>query len=372
MRFRRLTPCRTDVLIFDSLGVEYLKEAVPQDASYSVLDLREGVPIVFSLRFLIAWLAISRESRLGLRSSYFIALIDAYQPKAVLSFVDTHSALGRYQRYRPEIPTISVQNALRYPHEMFTEAMPTYYALGRTAKKFLDQEKITYKHCLAAGSLPLGIFLSKNRIKKEADKITFISSYRVAFEEISPEEKNGGYVCALARTHKQAFLHALRYSEERKFRLTVIAKGKVRYEGEHFLEEKQYFDGLSLGRPYTLSSTVKDTYNSYHHALAAQLVIAVDSTLAYEAFSAGARVLFCWGADYDLLNYSRFFLEALPDAILLKSSDYHEFVCKVDSLLNMSDESYDALTKGCRSEYVTYDANCPVHERIKQEVSKEL
>ena len=154
--------------------------------------------------------------------------------------------------------------------------------------------------------------------------------------------------------------------------LTVIAKGKVRYEGEHFAEEKAYFERLAGEKKFTLSSTVKDTFTSYHHALTAEFVIGLDSTLLYEAFSVGARVLFCWGADQYLLENSRSLTEHLPKPVLLEGSKYAEFFKKVNFARDLSDQAYKSMIARGQSEYVNSAQRYPVHEQLKREINAHL
>jgi len=362
-----------DALIFDSLGVEYLKEGIPHGVRYTVLSSRDQFPIMLSPRFLWRWKKVFGETRLGFMRSYIISLIDIHQPKVVLSFSDTNSILGFYQTYRNNVLVISVQNAMRFPYEFIPVLRaPHYFALGKTARKSFDEYRIPYKRCEASGSLPLSIFCSRSSITRCPGKLVFVSNYRIRFDQSHQNNKADEYLNAQARGHSLAFKHALRYAEEFNRELTVIAKGKVRYDGEHFAEEKAYFDRLAGDSVFTLSSTVKDTLSSYHHALTAEFIIGLDSTLLYEAFSVGARVLFCWGADRYLLKKAEILTEHLPEAVLLKGGGYDEFSKKINFLRGLTDEEYNGLIEDARSEYVSSTEYFPVHEKLKHEITAHL
>ncbi len=372
-RLKWCKPFRVDVLIFDSLGVRYLKAGLPKQVLFTVLSFRDQVPVYFSLQLLVTWVKVARKYKLGVSQAYTLALIDSFHPKVVLSFADLHSALGFYQLYRRDALVIAIQNAIRYPEEFSPLVRaPHYFAIGNTAKRSFDVQGIPFQTCIPAGSLALGIYCSRNTVTRKQGKLVFISSYRVVFERPSVKGESEPYTQAQARAHEIAFNHTLRYAEESDSALTVIAKGKVRYAGEHFAEEKSYFDRLANGREYTLSSTVKDTYNSYQQALTAEFIFSLDSTLAYEGFSVGARILFCWGVDGYLSRRYEDFARYLPRAALLDSADYDEFSTKVNFLRGLNNESYDELTKGCRSEYVACLDEYPVHERIKREITTRL
>ena len=363
----------TPVLVFDSLGIDYLKESIPGGVRYEVLSFRDQFPVTVRPNVLWRWIKAFIGLKVGISQAYMIALIDSYQPKVVLSFADQNQLLGLYQRYRDEVLVISVQNAVRHPHEFLHLAeAPHYFALGSDARRSFDRYQIPYKQCFASGSLPLGIFCSRNSINKCPGKLVFVSSYRVGYGHTNVDQTVDQYISAHARAHSLVFKYALRYAKQINRVLTVIAKGKVRYEGEHFAEEKAYFERLACENEFTLSSTVKDTFNSYHQVLTAEFVIGLDSTLLYEAFSVGARVLFCWGADQYLLENAGNLMEHLPSPVLLESSNYSEFFEKVNFASGLSDQAYKSMIARGQFEYVNSSQNYPVHEKLKHEINAHL
>ncbi len=375
---RKLTWIRirsVPVLVFDSLGVDYLKESIPSGVGYVVLTFRDQFQIAVSPVLLWLWMRAVIRLGVGFRQAYMIAMVDSHRPKVILSFADGSEFLGLYQNYRDEVLVISIQNAVRHPHEFRRlRRAPNYFALGKDALRSFHQYQIPYKRCVSSGSLPLGIFCSKNPIIKDAGKLVFVSSYRLSFDhqEREREREENMYTKAQATVHSLIFRHALRYAVDSEMELVVLAKGKVRFEGEHFHEEREYFNQLSGGKSFTLSSTVKDTLGSYRQALTAEFIIGLDSTLLYEVFSVGAKVLFCWGADEYLLNRAQSLTEHLPTQVLLEDNDYDAFADKVDFLRNLSDPSYSRMIAQAQSEYVDTKQDRPLHETLKQEIQDHL
>ena len=373
---RKLTWIRirsVPVLVFDSLGVDYLKESIPSGVGYVVLTFRDQFPIAVSPGLLWLWMRAVIRLGVGFRQAYMIAMVDSHRPKVILSFADGSEFLGLYQNYRDEVLVISIQNAVRHPHEFRRlRRAPNYIALGKDALRSFHQYQIPYKRCVSSGSLPLGIFCSKNPIVKDAGKLVFVSSYRLSFDHLEGEPGENMYTKAQARAHSRIFRHALRYAVDSEMELVVLAKGKVRFEGEHFHEEREYFNQLSGGKSFTLSSTVKDTLGSYRQALTAEFIIGLDSTLLYEVFSVGAKVLFCWGADEYLLNHAQSLTEHLPTQVLLEDNNYDAFAEKVDFLRNLSEQSYSSIIAKARSEYVDTKQDRPLHETLKQEIQDHL
>ena len=155
IRVRILRPAPIDVLIFDDLGLPFLKKSLPDGSDYITLDLRNKLPIVLSLKFCVRWFKLLAKSEFGVRQSYIVALIDEYKPKVVLSFADSNSVLGRYQGCRPDVLVLSIQNALRYPNEVSDIGLvPNYFCRGASTRNSFVNGGVPSKSIVSVGSLP--------------------------------------------------------------------------------------------------------------------------------------------------------------------------------------------------------------------------
>lgn len=361
---------KVDVLIYDNLGVNFLRRSIPNNITNSVIDLRDEVPVVLSWKFFLDWIIQLKKTRLRIAESYFTALIDQYQPRIVISFSDRSSFLGKYAKERPNIYVVAVQNALRYPNVLGkVHQLPVYYSLGRATIEAITMLDIPCQKFISSGSFPLGIYLFDNPTTRLSRTIVFVSSYRVGFDQ---SNHTGPYELALAQAHKTVFLHLLRYSKDLDIDVTVVMKGKVRYEGEHFDEEKAYFHNLAQGYPINCSSAVKDSLKSYEVVLSAEIVVAIDSTLAYEALSVGKKILLGWGIEQSLLEKSHYFLKILPKEITLFSQDYNYFQEKMNNLRLLKADKYERAIKTCRSQFVSQDLRCPPHVRLLKEIQEKM
>ena len=371
LRIRLLKPSPTQVLVYDSLGLEFLQETITNEFSVKYLILQKSLPVVLRWSFFNDFLLNLVNCRFSLRLAYIISLIDQFRPQIVLTFADTSPVPGEYSSKRPETLVLSVQNALRdTPSLSNIRKAPVYYCFGQSTKQLFDTKNIPYQRMVIAGSLALGLFLSQKRIVRPSNDLVFVSSYRVVFEDF--ESSPTLYTRCQAKAHECIFRNLLRYSREHNLRLTVIAKAKVRKEGEHFTEEKSYFERLACGQPFDLSSTVKNTYNSYEVALSAEILVSLDSTLAYEMLSLGKKVLVGLGISETLSKERDFDLEYLPDEVLLSSKGYDHFKSKMNELNRLTDEVYQASIAECRSKYVSQNPDYPPHERIKDEFKRHL
>ena len=154
----------------------------------------------------------------------------------------------------------------------------------------------------------------------------------------------------------------------------MLAKGKVLNEGEHFAEEEEFYRKLANGADYTLVSSVKDTFMSYRTVLNANLVISIDSTLAYEMLSVGRKIIFGWVSNTclksheDAVRYTQY----LPESLVLNNEKYDEFYQKVSALINLPPEDYDVIIKQHKSKCVNQDINNPPHLVIEREIKRHI
>ncbi len=369
-KFRRLIPKATDVLIYDSLGIDYLRRAIPDGVSFDQLNFRDEIPITINLRFFVQLFCEVVRSKFDIRQSYMVSFIDQYQPKVVISFSDRNTLLGVYAENHPNVLVLVLQNGLRYPEKIALLAkMPVYYSLGNASTEVFKKLKIPCQRVVSAGSLPLGIYLSDHPEIVKSNTLVFVSSYRYEFESLDNKQT---YIGDLAWAHRCIFLHLLEYSKETGITLTVLAKGKVRCEGEHYAEEQEYFTKLAQGHKFRLLSTVKDTFNSYKVVLTADTVVAIDSTIGYEALSVGCKVLVCWGMQKRLRQRSHYFINDLVKEISLDSSDYTSFRDKLNALRKISDNDYKCLIRNCRRWFVSQDRSYPPHIRLQKEIIKRV
>ena len=247
--------------------------------------------------------------------------------------------------------------------------MPVYYSLGNATAAVLKKLNIPCQRVVSAGSLPLGIYLSDNPEIVKSNTLVFVSTYRYEFESMDNQQT---YIGDLARAHRCVFSHLVEYSKETGIELTVLAKGKVRCEGEHYAEEQKYFTQLAKGHKFRLLSSVKNSFNSYKVVLTADTVVTLDSTIAYEALSVGCKVLVCWGIHEQLRKRAHYFINDLAKEIALVNNDYASFRDKLNTLRKLSNDDYRSLIQNCRRFFVSQDRSYPPHIRLQKEITKRI
>jgi len=370
-KIRLLSPRTTQVLIFGELGASFLRKAVPKQYTTEVLPIRDGLPVVIRGSFLIRCLINCVRHKLSFRQAYFSALIDEFKPSAIVTFVDNNSILGVYGNLHSDVLVISIQNALRSAASIKNQVgrAPLYFSLGDITKELFYETKSSYRRIESVGSLLLGLYLAENDVRQDAYDLVFISGYRESWANDNYE-----YCKSLMDANRSIFTHLLRYGKDHCRKIAVLAKGKVAKEGEHYAEEREFYQGLALGSEFTLVSTVKDTFKSYRTTLNANLVITIDSTLAYEVLSIGRKTLFGWVSNADLKSHKEAvrYTKYLPESLVLYDDSYEEFEEKVTALIDLRPEDYQTVIEGYKSKCVNQDTNGAPHLLVEREIRRHI
>ena len=371
IQFRFLWPRPTQVLIYDELGEDILRKTIPSSYSIELLRVRDELPITIRFSFLKRYLINYFCQKLSPRQAYFSALIDEFKPHAVITFVDNNPVLGAYAELRSDVLVISIQNALRTEVTIKQQVgrAPLYFSLGEITKEIFEETNVRYKRIEPVGSMLLGLYLAEKVFDEEEYDLVFVSSYRATWDV-----QNNDYHRALSDAHQTIFNHLLRFAKAHSKRIVVLAKGKVANEGEHYAEEREFYQELALGSEFTLVSTVKDTFKSYRTALNANLVIAIDSTLAYEVLSVGRKTLFGWVSNTDLESHKEAvrYTKYLPESLVLNNDSYEEFQEKVTALIDLRPEDYESVIEEYKSKCVNQDINNPPHMVIEREIRRHI
>ena len=375
IQIRFLWPRPTQVLIYDELGEDILRKTVPSTYSIELLRVRYELPITIRFSFLKRYLINYFCQKLSPRQAYFSALIDEFKPHAVITFVDNNPVLGAYAELRSDVLVISIQNALRGAASIKNQVgrAPLYFSLGEITKEIFEETNVRYKRIESGGSMLLGLYLAEKVFDEEEYDLVFVSSYRATWDV-----QNNDYHRALSDAHQTIFNHLLRFAKAHSKRIVVLAKGKVAKEGEHVVEEKEFYHQLAKGAEFTIVSTVKgtvkDTFKSYRTTLNANLVITINSTLAYEVLSVGRKTLFGWVSNTDLESHKEAvrYTKYLPESLVLNNDSYEEFQEKVTALIDLRPEDYESVIEEYKSKCVNQDINNPPHMVIEREIRKHI
>ena len=265
-----------------------------------------------------------------------------------------------------------MQNALRdtigsIPHRTH---LPTYLSLGHVESEIFKAIGVSYRDFVPIGSVKLGLALAHhNPISHHVSDLCFISHYRP--EMLSDEPSN--LFRQIETSHRSLFKNVISYASSRN--LTVVVLSKTR-EATLQKAEYEYFLCLAEQTPFKFIRGDKNTgeFATYHAALSSNLVIHPASTLGFEMFTAGKKVLFgasqkdCllrqWGIDH--------YFDTLPAFVKLTSTSQKEFDDSCDSIRRMPTSDYQDITKECARKIIALSEHEYPHEVVRRMLTKFL
>jgi surface carbohydrate biosynthesis protein len=370
-----VAPFSCDVLVYDTLGSSWLHHCIPEQATQQVLDVRHQRPLFltqsFFFRLMQNYIHYSGVYPYRRYLSYVSTLFDHIRPRVVLTFADNNVVLGHYAMRNPSALVVSIQNAIRGTVGSIppNTLLPVYFSLGNAERKVFNKINITHMEYIPVGSVKLGLFLEQHYKPEQRWDLSFCSHYR-------PElvAKGASRLFQLIE-NAQRHLFRLTCQYARNSNLSVAVLSKTRERNLQRLEH-EYFRNLSGGYPFSfiLGDKLEDEFATYQGAFSSNLIINLCSTLGYEAFGAGRKVLFGSGYRKDLLyNWgAEYYYDELPSFICLQNDSFSEFRLKAERLLHMDTSTYKKNTQQAAEYYLAMPNDAYPHEIIRQRLTEQL
>ena len=354
LNFNRISSKRSDVLIIDKSGSEHISKCIPSNLSINILNVREGIPFIAKLSFLLFLFKRIFQFQLTYRT-LITAIVDAIDPRVIISFIDTDIVMGQLDLTFPEKLVISVQNGSRM-HMGGTNnnyfLLPHYFAFGEYEKDLIKKLNVKYKTFHSVGSLKLGLFLKKCTDTTN-NGICFISEYENPKDQFNIERVS---------RHRQVFSNLIAWNNVNIHQIKVAMRSNR--TNEIFYDETKFFN--DIGHAELIERT---DFSSYQTGYDSSIIISTLSTLGYELFCTGKKVLFCGlTASNDGFSEKQginYLMHKLPHIVLLSGLTQLEFSDKITSLVNMNHEEYLSQTQDARGYYMKHNNIYP-HEAISK------
>ncbi len=359
---------KTDVLIVDKYGYDWIRECLPPQANHIMIPYGSIILVAKLKYFLSIVLCILKSEKY---SSFCAALAKTLGAKVVISFNDNNAFLGILQDKFPDKLVIAVQNGARSVHDRCTGswganvAIPHYYGFGDYEKDLMNEKKLRICEYVKAGSLKLGLALSNQNINNEiVYDVCFISQFRHKKRLECQKAAE-----PMLKTQKLLFNIIHNICSANNYSLVVAMTTDI--HDEDYERELDYY------RPEGEYSNIKFVandrmdYTSYNTGFASRLVTSLWSTLSFELFGAGQRLLFSGLLhQLDKLYYKKL-LENMPSDVLLYEMDEKHIHEKIEALLNMTDNEYLEKAAFARDYYMRCERPYP-HEMIKKRIAGHL
>jgi surface carbohydrate biosynthesis protein len=365
--FQKLDQSNPDVIIIDTNGLEFTKKCIPREMTYSSIDIRSKIPFILSLNFFFR-LTLNLFKYKFKPVSLIYSIIETLKPNAIISLLDTSRLIGQLSLKFPELLVISIQNGVRtLPIDFNCEKgkfhLPIYFSFGEYEKDFIAYRNVPYIEVNEVGSLKLSLFLQKSANKINDNSICFISQY-ISKLTTSKDKIGRDFISRLEEIYKNLLI----CSNPKKIN---VAMRFNRMDAE-YNNERTFF--LNLSKNSNLIENDRSNFSSYKLAFSSSVIVAMDSTLAFEMFGSGKRVLFCDFAKHQKYMNRKgveFLFSKLPKELVLESFDIDEMQSKINALISMSEISYNRLTKISRNYYLK-KTNIPTNEIISTYLKKNI
>ena len=374
---------KVEVVIFDERGSEWLKKCVPQNVKTLVLASeipRGSLGHPSLLLGLLKWLFSGNFEKLGvrgrLRAAYFIALLEKISPTIVISNNDGSEIIRAIALNHHTIFVAVIQLALR---ERFRNSkittLPTYFSFGRAEEKIFSSSQLKCHDIRPVGSLRNSIYLATNQAQKNdqevSPRLVFISQWKRGLCE-NPESN---LFKAWNEGHRKTFQSVHRYAKENSIKLDVVLRNTFDHV-DNMEQQRKYFFEAAQTTEINFFSSKNDELASYRPTYEGDIIVHFLSTLGFEVFGYGKKVLCCIGLgggkpfieEYGVQEL----IEELPSEVLLSENKEDLVNDMINRLIDMPNLTYETLTKNARNYYMSVEENQKTHERIQFDLSKIL
>ena len=280
--------------------------------------------------------------------------------------------MGRLHEEFPNKLTISVQNGFRsgpkYSGSYGKSPVSLFYGFGEHDGKRQKSMGIEHEEYVSSGSLVYGLY-KKNQINQNVK-----NKYDVCFlSQLSYPTFDNPHFTKIANLSDNMFLDLVNACKELNLSLAVA----MRYEEQnpHYALE---FNQLSAIDTEGIAKLIPNNFaisEGYNVSFQSNILISIYSTLGYEMFGAGKKVLF--GASIDNFAFAHVMdsldnFNQLPSMNLLDSHGVDALRSKLSFLIDMDHREYLNQTAYARKYYMNHFETIATHELIKNKMAEFL
>jgi surface carbohydrate biosynthesis protein len=372
-----------DVVLFDERGSEWLAQCIPRDAKTLVVPTKISVRDLYRLPFLLSvlkWVFFGRYGKLGIQGrlvcAYFLALIEKINPIVVISNNDGSEIIRAIGLNHKKIFVAVVQLALRERYQNVKIAtLPTYFSFGKAQEKLFSASGITCDDVRPVGSLRNSIYRNNSQIHpvetEENPSLVFISQWKRGLC-LNPTTS---LFRAWNEGHRKTFQAIYRYANIHSIKLNVILRNTFDH-ADNMEQQQKYFIEAVRSSEINFLSSKNNELASYPPAYSGEIAVHFLSTLGFEVFGHGRKVLCCIGLGGGQEFIEKFgiqeLIEELPQEVVLLENDENRVGQMISDLRSLPLENYETLTRKARNYYMSVEEVEKTHERIQQDISNTL
>ena len=290
--------------------------------------------------------------------------VQQLKPDVVLTFVDNDYDFQWLSRCC-SAKFIAVQNGVRapydvskwlpdFPHPAARISMPELVCFGAYEQDLYSRFGHAIDRYHRLGSIRAALYSAQRPARRERDYELCVISQRFEGFEAPPD-----LIKELPETLEALYSATARYVEERGIRCSVALRSGS--------DEEEYYFRRMFGNGVALIRNDRRTYSTYAAVDRSNVAVALDSTVAWEMFGLGCKVLFCnFGPD---ANY-----DFPVDGVwaLRQPAGFAEFAERLDVLRTMVVEEYLEASLDAREYVMHVDPVCPAHTALRAIIESQL
>ena len=373
MRFpiRVSSPRKTDVLIYDRVGSEFILKALGKSFRWGILDVRRTIinlhPFVLArlLPIVIQKLFSTHKSwrTLGLRVAFELAEIKTIKPKVVVTFIDNSRRFSQLSRICPSATFIGVQNGLRgvevadMAHYL---CLTNFFCFGQETVQRYRAERCNVGRFIVGGSLKDGLY--RQQLDTPPEKIydfCWISQFRPArFEKTMP---------GLRQNTLQLLSYIQQFCATSGKTLAIACSCKE----NQFPYEYRFLLSIVKLKNVHLIPNDENSFSSYRVIDQSKVTITTSSTLGFESLSRGNKVLFCNFTNDEYYDVPGGYADGIWS---LRGDDinYGKFIDTLEKIYLLDDEEWNRQVQEMAQYFVYANKSVFPQTVLKSEVSKIL
>jgi surface carbohydrate biosynthesis protein len=278
-------PRQSDVLIFDASNQDLLLRFL-EPWNPEILHVR-GEQI--NMRVLMTSIFKSGSKT----DAYVDCFVRKVSPRLVVTYIDNNVNFLTISQRHPDVKTLFIQNGVRsYYEDLFgaLDKMGSSPLKGNLKVDYMLSFGCIigseYTRYISGTVVPVGS-IKNNLVPKSQTMQKGIIAFISTWQELNLELCGKHYTeqTYLAPADRTIISNLLRYSKEKNKRLVIIPRNPKHSELRD--QEEAHFRGLLKQEPEFLDQP--EPYPSYQALDLADVVVGVDSTLAYESISRGNK-----------------------------------------------------------------------------------
>ena len=365
-------PKAADVLIFDEVNSQYVRQVINPKYSVLVFNMRPedifiGPRVIFNflrllgdIHFKEAWHS-ERGKLIGLliqlKITYLLAFFEKVQPKAVVTMIDNRTDFHWLSKHCRRYPFIAIQNGSRLSYvsgDTKEYYLQHFFCFGEHEKNQFKRIHYTVENFYPVGSLIASLhFVDPKTVTQQYD-ILILSAWRgnIWFQQDVKDTM---------RSMRIMDELLAKYLNERNYKAGIILRAAK--DSEHWyipeigFNEEAYYMSIYADSAKIIETDFKKR-NIFPLIQQSSFIISCLSSALLEGFGFGKKALFC-----NFTGTDEYHLDFDP-AIVTTDSSYENFSKQLDALLDMAQQDYDHEYRKLQQYYMHFPERKTTHEII--------